>query len=272
MQQQMKSVNGHDLFTIANNLDSDKSILLVHGYAEHIVRYEGFIKQLTSAGFRVMGYDHKGHGQSTGKRAIIGSFDDYVEDLARIIDDFFVEGENNFLYGHSMGGLVSLMYVQKYGQGKLSGLITTGAAMKTYEETAFLLKLVAPIIAAVWPSFPAAKIDGSTVSRDPEEVRKYNEDPLNYRKMTKAKLGHEFLKAQIKGIDELPKVDLPIMINHGSKDQLIHPESAQIVFNGISSTDKELKIWDGLYHELLNEPEKVEVGEALINWALARCK
>lgn len=272
MQEKIQSINGSDLFTVSNQLESKQSVLIVHGYAEHIMRYEGFMNQLTNAGFSVKGYDCKGHGKSSGKRAIISSFDAYVDDLHAIASDFFKDGENNFIYGHSMGGLVLMLYLQKYGSSNLTGVIVSGPGMKTYDKTPFLLELVAPLIAAIIPSFPAASVDGSTVSRDTEEVRKYNEDPLNYRGKTKAKMGYEFLQAQKKAIPNLSKINVPIMINHGSEDRLIHPESSDIIYNGISSTDKTLRIWEGLYHELLNEPEKIQVGEEFIDWMKARIK
>lgn len=266
MQQTTRTINGTDLFTVSNDLDTGKSILIVHGYAEHIMRYEGFMNQLTADGFRVAGYDHKGHGQSGGARAMISSFDQFVEDLKVMVDSFFKKGEDNFLFGHSMGGLIVLLYIQKYGNDKITGVVTTGAAVQMYAKTPMILEMLAPIIAAIWPSFPAAEVDGSTVSRDPNEVEKYNNDPLNYRKKTKAKFGHEFILAQKKAIANMSKINIPIMVQHGGGDKLIHPESASIIYNGISSEDKSMKVWDGLYHELLNEPEKLEIGRSLIDW------
>ncbi len=266
MQEEFQVIRGTKINTVSNQIDSNKSVLLVHGYAEHIMRYENFMHQLSQAGFRWKGYDCKGHGKSAGNRAIISSFEEYVDDLQEVAEGFFIKGAPNYIFAHSMGGLVTLLYLQKYGSELLNGVVFTGAALKMYDKTPYLLEKVAPLIAKVWPSFPAASVDGNTVSRDPKVVEDYNNDPLNYRKKTKAKMGYEFLQAQKKAFSQLGDIRVPMMIHHGSEDRLIHPDSASMIYNTISSADKDIKIWDGLYHELLNEPEKKLVGKEIIQW------
>lgn len=270
MQESIQSINGHKLFTISNQKESDVSICIVHGYAEHVKRYSFFYNLLDSHGFRVMGFDFLGHGQSEGKRAIIDSFDTYVNDLHTITQSFFQEGKKNFLFAHSMGGLVATLYLQKYSDNNLTGVITSGAALQMYEKTPAILEKMAGPIASIFPAFPTVPVKPKVVSRDPAIVESYVSDPLNYTKPTKAKMGFEFLNAQKKASASLSKINKPMFINHGGSDLLIDSHSSQKIYDEIQSQDKTLKIWEGLYHELLNEPEKQEVADAIINWIQER--
>jgi alpha-beta hydrolase superfamily lysophospholipase len=259
-------VNGQKLFRLSNEKESDVSICIVHGYAEHIKRYDFFYNLLDDCGYRVMGYDHRGHGQSEGKRAIIDSFDTYVEDLHTLTQSFFQKGKKNFLVAHSMGGLIAILYLQKYRENDITGVITSGAALKMYDKTQAILEKLASTIARILPSLPTVPVKPHVVSRDPEIVEKYTSDPLNYTKPTKAKMGSEFLKAQKQAYSNLSSIVTPLFINHGSSDLLIHSDSSKDLYDKVASSDKTLKIWDGLYHELLNEPEKEEVAKAFIQW------
>lgn len=272
MHQKKVQVGNVELFQLSNEVESKISLILLHGYAEHCERYQRFIDQLTTAGIRVLAYDHRGHGQSGGERAMVDYFDQYAEDLHLIAEKFFRPGDSNYIYAHSMGGLVLLRYLQIYGDSLLTGALTTGAALKPDDSIPKLLIKISSFIAKILPNLPTVKLDGSAVSRDPEEVRKYNEDPLNYRGGTKARFGSEFLKAMKQAKSELGKITIPFSIHHGTEDRLIDPESAQWIYQGISSKDKSIKMWKGLYHELLNEPEKEEVGQELIQWILFRAK
>jgi alpha-beta hydrolase superfamily lysophospholipase len=269
MQESFSDINGCSLFTISNKKVSEVSVLVIHGYAEHIKRYELFYNKLDEQGYNVLGYDHRGHGQSKGGRAIIDSFDVYVEDMHSIIQTFFAKGKKNFIFAHSMGGLILLLYLQKYGSDNISGVITSGAALQMYESTPAILEKLAGPLSRLLPNLPTVPVKPKVVSRDERIVKDYMTDPLNYTKPTKAKMGYEFLKAQRIAAKNLSKINVPISINHGGSDLLIHPNSAQVIFDEIQSSDKTLKFWEGLYHEILNEPEKEEVAEEIINWIKA---
>lgn len=260
-------INNQEIFTVTGgNPDADISIILTHGYAEHIMRYKSFMEELIAQGYRVLGYDHRGHGQSSGSRAMINDFDYFADDLNSIAKKFFRENQNNFIFGHSMGGTVLLRYLQKYGDDGLAGVITSGAALKPDDSIPKILVKLSSIIANILPGLPTIKLDSKYVSRDPIEVQKYDNDPLNYRGGTKAKFGDEFLKAMKLATNELSKISIPILINHGTADRMIDPESAEWLHNGVSSEDKTLKKWDGFYHELLNDYGKENVSKIIIDW------
>lgn len=251
-----------------NQVDSSTSVIIVHGYAEHGMRYKPFVDRLAKVGIRALVYDQRGHGQSGGSQAMVDYFDQFAEDLNTIADSFFNEGDRNFIYGHSMGGLVLLRYLQIYGDDLLTGALTSGAALKPDDSIPKVLIKLSSFIAKIFPNLPTVRLDASAVSRDPHEVKKYNEDPLNYRAGTKAKFGDEFLKGMKQARVELNKIKLPFVVHHGTDDRLIDPESSQWIYDGISSDNKSLRWWDGLYHELLNEPEKDQVANELIEWMM----
>lgn len=270
--QEFQEINNCRFFTISNNKDSDTSVLIIHGYAEHILRYQNFYNTLDAQGYNVMGYDHRGHGQTDGKRAMIKSFDVYVEDMHAVVKQFFKPGKNNFIFGHSMGGLIVTMYLEKYGSTNITGVITSGAALAMYNVTPPFLEKIAGTIANIFPNLPTVGPVADIVSRDKEVVERYKNDPLIYMQRTKAKMGHEFLKAQRVAEANLDKISVPMFINHGSGDVLIDPNSSQIIYDKVSSEDKTLKMWEGLYHEILNEPEKDEVMKEIIAWIKSRSK
>ena len=166
-------INGESIFTIQNEVVSKTVVLMTHGYAEHILRYEWFMHQLSQQGIKVIGFDQRGHGQSSGKRAMVNSFEEYVEDMHHLVKEHFVEGNRNFLFGHSMGGLVCLRYLQRHGGENIHGIVTTGAAMKPAEVSPILIFL-APIIAGIFPWLPTVKLDKTSISRDPEVVKSYD--------------------------------------------------------------------------------------------------
>jgi len=267
--QEFQDHNNCSFFTIANQSESDINILLVHGYAEHIMRYEAFFDALDAAGFNVLGYDHRGHGQTDGQRAMIDSFDTYVKDMRAITNTFFSPNKKNFIFAHSMGGLITTLYLERYGAANLAGVVLSGSALVMYEKTPAIVVKLAGAIATLFPNLPTVPAVADVVSRDQEIVEKYKKDPLIFNKRTKAKMGHEFLKAQQVAIADLAKINVPIFINHGAGDILIDPQSSQLTFDKISSEDKTLRIWDGLYHEILNEPEKEEVTKEIIDWIKA---
>lgn len=273
MNTSFQNANGLKLFTVSNNKeDANVSVLMLHGYAEHIMRYTRFFEKMDDVGFRYMGFDLRGHGQSEGKKVMIKTFDDYVDDLHEVAKAFFKKGEKNFIFAHSVGGLTVIRYLEKYGDELITGVVTSGAAMKPDDSIPKILIQSAKYISKILPWLPTIKLDKNSISRDPEEIRKYDEDPLNYRGGTKAKFGHEMLEGMKLAKKELSKISVPIMVNHGAADTLIDPDSARWIYDGVSSQDKTLRMWEGLYHEITNEPEKEQVMNEMISWMTERSR
>jgi acylglycerol lipase len=236
------------------------ALLLVHGLAEHSGRYGNVVNYLVPLGYAVYGMDHFGHGRSEGKRAHVERFDDYTNTLKSYLD--MIRGwqpdKPIFLVGHSMGGLISAVYLLDH-QAELAGAVLSGPAVKVPGNITSAKLLVNKMISALFPKFGLLALDTDGVSRDPSVVHAYVSDPLVYRGKMTARLAAEMLKAMQTISGPATRITLPILIVQGSSDRLVDPAGAQMLYNGVSSVDKEIRIYDGFYHEVFNEPEHDKV-------------
>lgn len=242
-------------------------VLIVHGYAEHSSRYQHLAAFLNIHGVAVHSFDLRGHGQSEGLRAYVDRFELYLKDLTAVLDRVRVNAAKKpvFLFGHSMGGAIVTMYAITR-QPKINGVILSGPALKVSEDISPLLQSVSSILSKVAPKLKTIKLDATAISRDPEVVKKYQEDPLVYTGPTYARTGAELLAAA-KFIQ--PRMELfrvPALIMHGTADRLTDPMGSKQLYQRANIEDKELKLWEGLYHELVNEPEKKEVMDTILAW------
>ncbi|OAI41392.1 hypothetical protein AYO38_03680 [bacterium SCGC AG-212-C10] len=247
------------------------TVVLVHGYAEYSGRYRWTGEQLAAAGIAVHAYDLRGHGRSEGLRAYVGSFREHLDDLETFLGLVNTEddGAPSFLLAHSMGGCIATLYVA-VRKPSLQGLILSGPAIAAPEGAAKVLGAVAAMIAKVAPRAGVLKLSAATVSRDPAVVEAYDNDPLVFRgKMPAATLAA--LRRAIARIQaEMPGITLPLLLLHGTADELCSTEGSQTLFDTAASEDKTLKFYDGLAHEILNEPEKETVLGDVRGWIEAR--
>ncbi len=246
-------------------------VLLVHGLAEHSSRYEHVAKYLTTNRVAIATFDLRGHGQSDGERIYVNSFDEYLQDL----DIFFKQVKTRsaglplFIYGHSMGATISTLYVIDYNP-ECKGLVLSGVTVKFGQDVSPALIKIGAILGKYAPRMKTTKLDENSISRDPQIVKQYNADPLNYRGKIPARTGWELLQAMRRIEHQMSAITQPILIMHGSADKLSNPESSQELYEGVRSADKTLKIYDGFYHEIHNDPEQKQVLEDITNWILAR--
>jgi alpha-beta hydrolase superfamily lysophospholipase len=244
-------------------------VCLLHGLGEHTGRYEHVGAALNQAGYALFGFDLRGHGKTGGPRGHIPSLDTVLSDIHQFIG---FQKQNFpdipiFLYGHSLGGMLALTYIIQ-NDAALNGIIVTGAGLRSplQEQKAkvALAKILGSLIPAV--TFPSG-LDPSTISRDPEVVKKYVHDPLVHDKIS-AGLG----KANLSGVDicfaRAKEVQLPLLIMHGTEDVLVYPSGSQefAELAGETNNDVTLKLWDGLHHEIHNEPEQEDVFKFMIEW------
>lgn len=243
------------------------SIVLVHGYAEHSERYAWVGEQLAAAGFAVHAYDLRGHGRSEGPRARVASFREHLDDL----DAFFgvVRQEAGagplFLLGHSMGGLVAALYAA-VRRPAINGLVLSGPAA---EEPGRGVRVVAKVfggVAKVAPGLPTRKLAAATVSRDPAVVKAYDEDPLVYRGGIPAATIAAFPRAIARLYKDAANITMPLLIVHGTADELASVAGSQALFDRVASNDRVFKQYEGLAHEVLNEPEKATVLADIRGW------
>ena len=246
-------------------------ILLVHGAGEHCARYEHFARYLTDHGYVVAALDHPGHGRSTGTPGHVERFDDYMETLhsfhQQVVADF--TGVPQILLGHSMGGLISSLYLLRQQQDFV-GCILSGPAIKTDIEPGVLQMYLIRFLSAVLPRAGVLQLDATGVSRDPAEVEKYVNDPLVFHGKMSARKVSELFKAMHHIQANAEKITLPMLLLHGGEDAMAAAEGSRFLYSRISSTDKTLKIYPGLYNEIFNEPEQEQVFADVLAWCNER--
>lgn len=249
-----------------------RAILLVaHGAGEHGARYQRLAQFFTGHNFAVAALDHNGHGNSAGVPGHVNSFDDYLFDLEvfqREIASLF-PSVPMFLVGHSMGGLIGSLFLLQH-QERFVGGILSGAAIMTELEPGRVQMLLLRLLAVLTPRLGMLQLDPKGVSRDPEEVRKYVEDPLVYHGKMSARMMRELLAGMNAIQLGAGGITLPMLIMHGEADTMTAPQGSRFLHENISSSDRTLKIYPGLSHEIYNEPERLEVMEEVLAWCEER--
>jgi acylglycerol lipase len=245
-------------------------VVIAHGAGEHSGRYAHVATRLTSAGYAVYALDHRGHGRSGGRRAVVDRMDNAVADLHTFVA--FAASQHPerkvFLLGHSMGGTISLAFAPRH-QEELAGMVLSGP-VAVLEAASPALRVAAKVLSALTPNLGVFGVDPSLVSRDPEVVRAYREDPLVFHGKLPARTVAELAGAVERFPDAVPGIRLPLLLMHGTADKLAPPAGSSMVHERAGSSDKTLRLYDGLYHEILNEPEKETVISDLLDWLNAR--
>ncbi len=246
-------------------------LLLVHGAGEHSGRYLHVAEFFVEQGLAVLALDHRGHGHSDGKPGHIDVFDDYLVDLAVFHNE--VErrfpGVPIFLLGHSLGGLIACNYLLQQ-QDRFVGCILSGELIKSDLQPGWMQRGVIRLLALVAPRLGVMQLDASGVSRDAEEVKKYVEDPLVLHGKASARMVRELFAGMATLQADAAGITLPMLMLHGDADVLTSPDGSRYLHQHISSTDKTLTIYPGLYHEILNEPERQDVLDQILSWCEAR--
>jgi acylglycerol lipase len=241
--------------------------IVVHGLAEHSGRYLNPVNYFVPKGYAIYTFDLRGHGKSAGIPGYVDHFSDYLDDLKIFSDKVRTENKNAkiFLIGHSMGGAIAVAYAVEY-QDEFTGLITSGAVLKAGSSVNAVSKILAKVLSVLALKMGVSKLDASTVSRDKAVVDAYVKDPLDYTGKISARLGAELLKEIDLLPSKIPQITLPILIMHGAADRLSDPASSKMLFEGVSSKDKTLKLYEGFYHEIFNDPEREKVFKDMEAW------
>jgi acylglycerol lipase len=242
-------------------------VVIAHGLAEHSSRYAHVAEALNVAGYAVYALDHRGHGKTDGTPGNVERIAFVRGDLDSLLTQ--ARGEHPglpvFLLGHSFGGLVALDYVVSRGQTGFAGLVLSGALVDPNAGNAVQRRL-ARVLSSLAPNLGVVPLDATTVSRDPAEVKKYVDDPLNYHGKVRARSGAEIIAAVTSVVAGLPRVTLPVLVMHGGADRLVPPGASKLIAERIGSPDKTLTLYDGLYHEIFNEPERDTVLGDVVTW------
>jgi alpha-beta hydrolase superfamily lysophospholipase len=248
------------------------AVILVHGLKDHSDRYAATAVKLVQRGYAVHAFDLRGHGRSAGPRVYVDSFSDYVADLAIFAERVRAREPNRpiFLFGHSMGGAIATLYtIDK--KPDLRGLVLSGAALKPGQSISAPVIATTKVLAVIWPELPVLDLDLEQFSRDPAVVAEAHKDPLVTQGSGPAKTAAEVLRGIDRIQDSMDEVSPPLLILHGGADKVTDPEGSRQLKVRARSSDKTLIVYDGLYHDLLHEPEKDRVFGDLVAWLDARC-
>ncbi len=248
--------------------DEPKAIMLVvHGLAEHSGRYGNLVNYFVPRGYAVYGFDQRGHGKSDGVRGYIDRFSCFVDDL-----DIFLRLVHSrhpcvktFMMGHSMGGTIGTAYAILH-QDKFDGLVLSGALLGTPANVAPVTIFAARILSLILPKAGLYVIDAEGISRDKSVVKAYLADPLVYQGKIRARLGVELIKAMGIANRQFPEIHLPILVMHGAADPISDPKNSETLYQKAGSADKTLKIYEGYYHEIFNEPGREQVLADVESW------
>jgi alpha-beta hydrolase superfamily lysophospholipase len=239
--------------------------VLAHGASEHSDRYGHVAARLVAEGYALYAIEHRGHGRSAGPRALIDRMDNAVADLDSLVA---LAGGSVFLIGHSMGGTVALAYALRH-QDRLRGLILSGP-LAAVEAAPPHMRIAARVLSALTPRLPLVDIDAALISRDPAVVQAYETDPLVYHGKLPVRTVAELARAIEAFPDAVPAITVPTLIMYGTADGLCPPEGSLMLSERIGATDKTLLAYEGLYHEIFNEPEQERVLDDLCAWLAAR--
>ena len=220
-------------------------------------------------GYAVYALEHRGHGRSAGPRALIDRIDHAVADLDSMVA--LASGEHPqapvFLLGHSMGGTLALAYALRH-QDRLDGLALSGP-LAAIEAAAPPMRIASKVLSALAPRLPLISIDASLISRDPRVVQAYVEDPLVHHGKLPARTVAELADAIERFPGAVAAITVPTLIMYGTLDGLCPPRGSLMLYERIGARDKTLIPYEGLYHEIFNEPERERVLDDLCSW-LAR--
>jgi acylglycerol lipase len=240
-------------------------MVVVPGFNAHSGQYQWVAEQLVSHGLAVYAIDLRGRGRSGGERFFVETISDYVDDVATLVRlaKSREPGLPVFLLGHSAGGVVACTYALDH-QGEIAGLVSESFAYRVPAPDFALAVLKG--LSHIAPHAHSVKLKNADFSRDPQVVAAMNADPLIANEsqpfQTMAALVHadERLKA------EFARITLPLLILHGTADKATKPSGSQEFYEAAGSPDKTLKLYDGAFHDLLNDLDKKIVLADIQHW------
>ena len=251
-------------------------LIVVHGFTEHSGRYAQAAERFNRSGYAVAAMDLRGHGRSQGSRAFIKTFDQYVDDLdtqlARTRERW--PGKPLFLFGHSMGGTIIIRQAmtrpETIERADVRGIVLSAPALRVADGLFPILRRVTGVVARVLPRLRIVRLGSSRISRDPKVVADFQNDPLVFHDRFPIRTGAELL-AVLDEIQENPQaLRLPFFLLQGTDDKVVCPRACRRLISRAKSPDKELRLYEGFYHDLLHEIDSEEVLKDIISWLDAR--
>lgn len=244
-------------------------VVINHGFNAHGGQQAWAAEELTKAGFAVYAHDMRGRGKSDGKRFFVRHVNEHTSDLHQMIK--LAKQDNPglpvFLLGHSAGGVVSCTYALDH-QDELAGLICESFAFQL-PVPGFLLSII-KFVARFAPALPMFKLKMKDFSRDPAAVAALLADPLTKNETQPAATGKALVEAAERLRVSFDKITLPVFIIHGTEDHATMYQGSQFFYDHAGSSDKTLKLYEGHFHDLLNDYGKEDVLADIRAWIEAR--
>ncbi len=246
-------------------------VVITHGIRDYAVRYQRFAEQLTKQGFAVFAQDLRGHAHSGGDRQRFDSMARMVQDTDMMVNEAKQRYPKVplYVYGHSLGGLITSAYSLDHAD-KLSGVVLSGAALKRPHSVSSFSAGLAQIVATVAPSLKVVQVDDSEFSKDKSVMAALASDPLVSRDKLPAATAAASLKAIADVQQRMGQLKLPLLVIYGTADTVNPIEGSQALVQAAVSKDKTLKTYPGVYHDMLNEPERDQIAADIIAWLVAR--
>lgn len=267
------AADGRPIFRRSLAPDRPRAIVLVvHGLSEHSGRYKHVMEHLAARGFACFAQDHRGHGRSARTLGDLESLDAVVGDLAVLHRDALAAfpGLPVFLLGHSMGGLISTLYAQR--TDGLRGAVLNAAAMDVPDDVPVVVQKAARVLGKLTPRLGVQPFyKPHELTHDPAVVEAVERDPLFYKGRLRARTGAELLAGIRSAVRGLAQLEAPILVTHGSEDRTVPLRASEALFGGAASADKTFRLFEGMFHEVHNEPGRDEVLAVWSGWLEDRC-
>jgi alpha-beta hydrolase superfamily lysophospholipase len=246
-------------------------VILSHGFGEHARRYDHVAARFGREGLVTYALDHRGHGRSGGKRVLVKDISEYTGDFDTLVGIATHEhpGVTRIVLGHSMGGGIVFAYGVEHPDN-YELMVLSGPAVAAQTAVSPLLAWLAKTIGAIAPGLPLQQLDAGAVSRDPAVVDAYNTDPLVYHGKVPGGVARALMLVGETMPQRAASLAAPLLVVHGSDDRLIPVEGSRQLVAAVGSSDVELKVYPGLYHEVFNEPEQDQVLDDVVSWINAR--
>jgi len=249
-------------------------LVIAHGLGEHSGRYGNIIERLLPKGFSVWLPDHRGHGQSEGKRGHVLNFMQYLTDLKSMLK-LAREGMRGeckcFLLGHSMGGLIAIYYAQRFDE-LIDGIVASSPVLGMVIEVPAAKKILGSFMSYLWPSLTMGnELDADKISHDQDVVSAYQNDPLVHDRVS-TRFFTELMAAMETINQQVSSLTVPILMQVAGDDHLVNARTSKQFFEKLPTPDKTLQVYEGLYHEIYNELEgqREKVLTDLEDWLVER--
>ncbi|MDG0027042.1 alpha/beta hydrolase [Trinickia sp. Y13] len=251
------------------------TVALLHGLAEHAGRYAALAERLGARGIELVAVDLRGHGHSPGERTWVTAFDDYLHDARALLDAAARPDAPLFLMGHSMGGTIATLFAiermeafERAGR-PVAGLILSSPALAPGKDVPRWMLAASRIVSRLWPRYKAMKIEPALLSRNSGVVEANRLDPLVHHAAVPARTGAQILEAMARIEQGRGSLHLPVLVYHGTADKLTEPDGSRAFIEHVGATDRTLSLYEGAYHETMNDLDRDRVIDALTQWILA---